>query len=268
MLRCLAAVLAGVALSLGGGLLWGLLFHTNLRVAPALPWSAIAMLSVMGLSYLLLSRANLPRRLIPAPELGVLPWMAALAIALCLVSAVIVGLRFAHLPADAFASSIDWHALPPSMQVARVVMASSVAAFFEEWGFRGLIQGSLEQRHGPAPAIAVTGVLFYLMHVGHGWTQGDVATVLAVAIPFFIGSALWGVLAMVTRSLAPSMLAHALADMTLLPIEWTGRHRLDPVETVGVDAHFVAWTLLAVSAGGACILLLRQLASRARQSKR
>lgn len=261
MLRLIGMGVGGVAVALAGGLLWGLLFRTNVQVAPELPWSAVAMLSVIGLSCRLVWRADTWKRLASPPRQGLWPWVTAAAAAVCLISAVVVGLRVARLPPDAFASTIDMHALSSLMQVVRVVMASVVAAFFEELGFRGLIQGSLQRRYGPARSIGITGVIFYLVHLGHGWTQGDVVTVLAVAVPFFIGSALLGALAYFTGSLGPSMMAHALMDMVLLPMQWTGKHRLDTVTATGADSHFVWWTLAFGISSIACVMLLRQVAS-------
>jgi membrane protease YdiL (CAAX protease family) len=266
MLRLVGICIGGVAVALAGGLLWGLLFRTNLQVVSQFPWSAVAMLSVIGLSYRVVSRANTRHRLAPPRRQGPWPWIAAAAVAICLVSAVVVGLRVARLPADAFASTIDMRALSTSMQVVRVVMTSSVAAFFEELGFRGLIQGSLERRYGSARSIGITGVLFYLAHFGHGWTRGDLVTVLAVAVPFIIGSALLGALASVTGSLGPSMVAHALSDMVLLAVEWTGTHRLDSVTVAGVDSHFVWWAIVVSISGMACIVLLERLAATAQRS--
>jgi membrane protease YdiL (CAAX protease family) len=262
VLRLIGMGIGGVAVALAGGLLWGLLFRTNLQVAPELPWSAAAMLSVIGLSCRIVSRANTWKRLASPPQQGLWPWAAAVAVAVCVVSAVVVGLRLARLPPDAFASTLDMHALSRLMQVVRVVMASIVAAFFEELGFRGLIQGSLERRYGPARSIGITGVIFYLAHFGHGWTQGDFVTVLAVAVPLLVGSVLYGALAYFTDSLGPSMMAHALTDMVLLPMEWTGKHRLDTVTVTGADSHFVWWTIAFSISSMTCIVLLGQVASR------
>jgi membrane protease YdiL (CAAX protease family) len=257
--------IGGVAVALAGGLLWSLLFRTNLQVMPGWPWSAVAMSIVIGLSCRLVLRSHVGRRLAPPPRQGLWPWLTAAAVAVCLVSAVIVGLRVARLPADAFSSTIDMHALSRSMQVVRVVMTSAVAAFFEELGFRGLLQGSLERRYGPARSIGVTGVIFYLLHLGHGWTQGDLVTVVAVAVPFLIGSILLGALAYFTDSLGPSMVAHVLTDMVLLAMEWTGKHRLDPVTVTGIDSHLVCWTMVAAISGIACVMLMGRVASRAQR---
>ncbi len=159
------------------------------------------------------------------------------------------------------------NALPIPMRVVRVVMASSAAAFFEEVGFRGLIQPQLEQRYGPRRAIAATGLLFYLVHLGHDWTRGDIITVLAVAVPIFVGSALLGTLAIVSDSLGPSILAHALMDAVLLPIEWTGNHNVQPLTSTGIDIHFSLWALAFAISVAVTLKALFQLASGLHESK-
>jgi membrane protease YdiL (CAAX protease family) len=86
---------------------------------------------------------------------------------------------------------------------------------------------------------------------------------VAVAVPYLIGSILLGTLAYFTDSLGPSMVAHALTDMVLLPMEWTGKHRLDPVIVTGIDSHFVCWAMAAAISGIACVMLMGRVASRA-----
>jgi membrane protease YdiL (CAAX protease family) len=231
-------------------------------MGPKLPWSAVVMMGLTALSYRALSRMTSRQRMAPPRAQGLWPWVAAVAVAVCLVSSVLVGLRLARLPADAFASTIDMRALSRPMQAVRIAMAASVAAYFEELGLRGLIQGSLTRRYGSVRSVGVTTVMFYLLHLGHGWTHGGVVTVLAVALPILIGGVLLGALVSVTGSLGPSMVAHALADMVLLHLEWTGRHRLDSVAVSGIDSHFLWWTMTVGASSIACVIMLVRLASR------
>lgn len=219
------------------------------------------MIGVVVLSYRVLSRVTSRQLLAPRQAQGLWPWMAAVSVAVCLLSAVLVGLRIARLPLDAFASTIDMGALSRPMQAVRIVMAASVAAYFEELGLRGLIQGSLTRRYGSVRSVGVTTVMFYLLHLGHGWTHGGVVTVLAVALPILIGGALLGALVSVTGSLGPSMVAHALADMVFLHLEWTGRHRLETVAVTGIDSHFLWWTMTVGVSSMACVIMLARLAS-------
>jgi hypothetical protein len=55
--------------------------------------------------------------------------------------------------------------------------------------------------------------------------------------------------------------AHALADMVLLSLEWTGRHRLEPVALTGIDSHVVWWTLTVGASSVACVIILVRLAA-------
>jgi len=248
-------------LAVAGGTLWSVLFRANLGAAPDVPWAAVVMLGLMVFTWRLLSRTTPLRSLLPGRRQA--PWActAALAVTACLVSLVILGLRLGHVDKDAFVSSIDMKALSIPTRIIRVVMASAVAAFFEEVAFRGLIQHRLEQRCGPRRAIAATGLLFYLMHTGHGWTRGDIITVLAVAVPIIVGSVLLGTLAIVSNSLGPSIVAHALMDTVLLPIEWTGKHNVEPIASTGIDVHFGLWALVFAISGAVTLKALVQLAS-------
>lgn len=259
-LGALALALA-LVLSFAGGILWSLLFRANLGAAPDVPWAAVVMLGLMVCTWRLLSRTTPIRRLLPERHHATWACTGALAVTACLVSFVILGLRLGHMDKDAFVSNIDMNALSIPTRIIRVVMASSVAAFFEEVGFRGLIQHRLEQRYGPRRAIAATGLLFYLLHVGHGWARGDIITVLAIAVPIIVGSILLGTLAIVSNSLGPSIVAHALMDTVLLPIEWTGKHNVEPIASTGIDVHFGLWALVFAISGTVTLKALVQLAS-------
>jgi membrane protease YdiL (CAAX protease family) len=261
MVRSIGLGALALVLSLAGAVLWSLLFRANLGTAPDVPWAAVVMLGLMVCTWRLLSRTTLLRSLLPGRRHATWACTGALAVTACLVSLVILGLRLGHVDKDAFVSSIDMNALSIPTRIIRVVMASSVAAFFEEVGFRGLIQQRLEQRYGPRRAIAATGLLFYLMHAGHGWTRGDIVTVLAVAVPIIVGSILLGTLAIASNSLGPSIVAHALMDTVLLPIEWTGKHNVEPIASTGIDVHFGLWALVFAISGTVTLKALVHLAS-------
>lgn len=261
MVRGIGLGILALVLAFAGGILWSLLFRANLGTAPDIPWATVVMLGLMVCTWRLLSRITPLRSLLPGRSHAMWACIAALAVPACLVSLVILGLRLGTVDKDAFASNIDMNALSIPTRVIRVVMASSVAAFFEEVAFRGLIQHRLEQRHGPRRAIAATGLLFYLMHVGHGWTRGDITTVLAIAVPIIVGSILLGTLATVSNSLAPSIVAHALMDTVLLPIEWSGKHNVAPIASTGMDVHFCLWALAFTISAMVTLKGLVQLAS-------
>jgi membrane protease YdiL (CAAX protease family) len=173
-----------------------------------------------------------------------------------------VGFRLGHFEDDAFATSTNVAALTPALQVSRVLVAAAVASFFEEAAFRGLLQSSWERRFGPIVAITATATLFYAMHLLHGWARGDWVTVLAIAIPFLAGSALWGALAYMSGALGPVVASHFLVDVVALSLEWNilGHYNLTPVATTGIDRHFVIWSAVLLLSAPASLVSLRQVA--------
>jgi hypothetical protein len=77
---------------------------------------------------------------------------------------------------------IPWHLLP--MGIVPLIMTT----FFEEFLFRGFIQGRIEQHFGWLPAIIISGMLFSFYHLGYpGFrTRGDILLLFAVGAGFAI----------------------------------------------------------------------------------
>jgi membrane protease YdiL (CAAX protease family) len=86
-----------------------------------------------------------------------------------------------------------------------VILVAILAPIVEELFFRGLVQGSLQRSLGPFWAVAITGVLFGLVHFGgSGW--GAVALVASLAA---FGWAV-GWLTVRYRRLGPAIVAHMM----------------------------------------------------------
>ncbi len=83
---------------------------------------------------------------------------------------------------------IPWHLLP--MGIVPLIMTT----FFEEFLFRGFVQGRLEQQFGWIPAIIISGMMFSLYHLGYpGFrTFGDILLLFAVGVGFAIAYKLSG----------------------------------------------------------------------------
>ncbi len=83
---------------------------------------------------------------------------------------------------------IPWHLLP--MGIVPLIMTT----FFEEFLFRGFVQGRIEQHFGWLPAIIISGMLFSLYHLGYpGFrTIGDILLLFAVGVGFAIAYKLSG----------------------------------------------------------------------------
>jgi membrane protease YdiL (CAAX protease family) len=123
-----------------------------------------------------------------------------------------------------------------------LVMSGVVSGVFEEAGFRGFLQAPLEQRYGPAIAIAVTSLFFALIHLTHG------LTLLAFLLPYYLAvSVVYGILAWRTGSILPGLALHSIGDAVGNVVAW---RRGPPVARpliwrTGADWHFV----LALSVG-------------------
>jgi hypothetical protein len=247
MARLLAAAAIAVLISFAGGSIWGTLFRANVGAPSTGPWSAAVMVGIVALLWRAMAR--LPGFGRPLPRAPRSAWLAAASVTACCLSLIFLGLRIGHFSASDFGSSIDMGALGLPLAISRVVVTSLVAAFFEEAGFRGILQPELAKRFGVTVAIVATSVIFYAIHLVHGWAWGDAISMLAIAVPMVSCGILFGALTYATGSLTPAIIAHLLTDSAALPLEWTGRHNLTPLR---LDAHAAAWTATLVLSSLVC----------------
>jgi membrane protease YdiL (CAAX protease family) len=145
--------------------------------------------------------------------------------------------------------------MPVSAVVLSVLMASVVAGFGEEAGFRGFLQSPLERRYGPVVAILVTGTIFGLGHASHSsWSIGHLPFYLVIST--FLGAIAWR-----TGSILPCMPLHAALDP--LYIAWMWRSDLPIVGGAlwgsGIDAIFWRLCLMALLGGVATLAAFRRL---------
>lgn len=84
------------------------------------------------------------------------------------------------------------------------------APFFEELFFRGLLQGQLVQRFGPAVGIVVTSVVFGAAHIAND--PGTVGFVLALSVA--AGGLVLGTVRYLCGRLGSSMVTHSLFNLT------------------------------------------------------
>jgi membrane protease YdiL (CAAX protease family) len=142
--------------------------------------------------------------------------IAAVAFAATIHAAIVVLFRLVPFPAAAFHRGYDFSFIPtlPLRWIAVVVSAAS-AGICEEIGFRGYMQRPIEHRHGAVVAIAVSSVLFTLIHLSKGWA-------LIGMVPIILGAGvLLGLLAYMSRTLIFCIIGHTLMDVGLFAYWWT-----------------------------------------------
>lgn len=92
------------------------------------------------------------------------------------------------IPMFLVAEQIPWQLLPTG------IMPLVMTTFFEEFLFRGFVQGRIERHFGWLMAIIVSGMMFSLYHLGYpGFrTIGDILLLFAVGVGFAIAYKLSG----------------------------------------------------------------------------
>jgi membrane protease YdiL (CAAX protease family) len=248
---------------------WFALFLINLEVMPRIPWSVpLGLLWLWawfryfgGKGWPASTAARRRRRLraggITAAQWG---WSAAYFVVFLvfLTSVVNTVYRFQVIPEDPFdVSMLPWWTLYPAL-----VMVSITAGVSEEAGFRGYMQGGLERRFGPVPAIAVTSLFFWLAHLNH--PSGAARWALLIAMSVLLGALTW-----CAGSIRPAILAHAGLDTIFFV---TGASDTAPwffrqpplLADTGVDAPFWIFSALLVLSGCAAALVLGKIAAASR----
>lgn len=150
-----------------------------------------------------LARASLPsariwRAAIPAIVFGII---ALVAMRLLLPSL---------LPVRAPSVSISLSSYPLPTIIGALLSIAAIAAVTEEIAFRGYMQKPLEEAYGIIPAVLIVGVMFWVAHFNHDITITHLPFQMSASIAL-------GLLAYLTRSLIPAMIAHGAADILLQP---------------------------------------------------
>jgi membrane protease YdiL (CAAX protease family) len=188
--------------------------------------------------------------------------IGALCFAVTVHAAIVLLFRIVAFPMAAFRHGYDLSFIPSlPLQWLAVVISATSAGVCEETGFRGYMQGALEQRYGTAIAIFVSSLFFMLLHLTKAW-----ATPAMVPIVFGAG-VLLGLLASSARSLIPVMIGHVLMDIGLFAYWWTGiagNFTARPISETGVDGPFL---IASVTFGGALFIVLLAI-SRLRKTDR
>jgi membrane protease YdiL (CAAX protease family) len=176
--------------------------------------------------------------------------LAAVAFAAAVHAAIVLLFRLMPFPAEAFRQGYDFSFIPTRpLQWLAVVMSAVSAGVCEETGFRGYMQRPIELRHGASSAIAVSSLLFVLVHFTKGWA-------LIGMVPIVLGAGvLLGLLAWASNSLIPGIIGHALMDVGLFGFWWTGiagDFTARPIQETGIDGLF--WAACLTLTIALCVL--------------
>jgi membrane protease YdiL (CAAX protease family) len=185
--------------------------------------------------------------------------LAAIFFAITVHSAIVLLFRFVPYPVAMFRKGYNISFIPtvPMRWLACIISALS-AGVCEEIGFRGYMQRPIEQRVGVKTAIAISSVLFTLIHLSKGWASlGMVPIVLGAGI-------LLGLLAWSSRSLIPCIIGHTIMDIGLFAYWWTGTagtFSALPISQTGVDTLFLSACAVFVVSLALVLLAISKLRS-------
>ena len=190
----------------------------NLKFHPEIPWALPVALLLLGLYWAYFSGWGPPnstrdaRR--TASRKGLVSaslWLAALPAAAS-GTLMLILLRLVApyvMPVAAPAVKIQLSSYPPATVIGLLLSIAVIAAVTEELAYRGYMQKTMEDRYGVVPAILVSGIMFWIAHL---------PDVTITHLPGHLAaSAVFGLLAYLTRSLWPAIAAHAVADLILQP---------------------------------------------------
>ncbi len=257
-----SAVLASLISAFGAGI-WIVFIASNLRFAPAIPWSVPAMAFVLWLMWQYLGGRGWPksssdtrRSYLRANPIPRLMWAWALAAGvLSLVALAGFWIVLVELTGAGGNPTIpDYSQYPALTVVLGLLMGSLVSPITEEAAFRGYAQVILERVLPAAAAIVVSSLLFALWH---GPTQGFVWSKLLF---YFVVGVVFGTIAYLTNSVWPALPVHILGDLTFFFLIWPNDAARPLVWRDGADAWFWLYAAQAIVFTILSVLAFRQLA--------
>jgi membrane protease YdiL (CAAX protease family) len=229
--RFVWTALFAAILTVGSGAVWSGLFLSNLKLRPDIPWAAAAMAGIAVLLWRLIGsrrRASYRRANAVPPRKFILALAAGGA---CIVA--LAGLWIVLVEVTGVRGNLaNFSRLPTATLVASLIMAALVGGVFEEAGFRGYFQGTLE-RH--MPWIFAVLVCAFVMAPLHGATQGFVWQVL---IFYLLADIAFGASAALTNSVLPGILVHTVGLFAFFAFIWPSDKTRQMIEATGPDLWF------------------------------
>ncbi len=205
------AVFIGMLVVLVGTIPRNLLFAANLRYYASVPWAVPLTAVYLWFFWRYLNGAGPPastagerRTSLRANRVAGRVWAWALLAGGLGIVALVLALRVANrlvvLPQQQLP---DLAQVPRLTALALLLMAAPVAGIIEEAAFRGYMQGPIEQRHGLAIAILITGTMFAVAHL-------DFTLILW---PYYLAvAAIYGTVTYLTESILPAVVLHTIGN--------------------------------------------------------
>jgi membrane protease YdiL (CAAX protease family) len=257
-----------VALTVVSGGVWSALLLFNLKISPAIPWSAVIALALTGLAFSWLGGKWAPSRTqkarktyLRATPVG--PGMFATAVAAGTLGTIafaglwIVLFQLVRMPGN----RSDFSHLPLLTVATLLATSALIGAVFEEAGFRGYFQGTLE-RYLPAPfAILICAVV---MAPEHAATQGFVWPTMLF---YLLVDVMLGASAALTKSILPGIVVHTIGLAIFFGIVWPGDKMRTLVWQHGADVWFWLHAGQAIVFAAAAIVLFVRLARSERNAE-
>jgi membrane protease YdiL (CAAX protease family) len=218
------AILLGLLILIVGQLPTGLIL-INLQLTPTIPWFLPVVMIWLWLLWKYLSgwgrpnsKAKFRKENLRARQISAKVWFwSVLSGGIGLAS--VLGFIFvishhAKLPDEAYKAPFDFSSFPWWTVVSFFVSVAITAGVVEEAAFRGYMLSQIQTKYGWLLSIFISAIMFYVVHLSQAY-----ATI--AFLPFFLAySFLQGYLVYLTRSILPSVILHAVGDLTILPIQY------------------------------------------------
>jgi hypothetical protein len=178
--------------------------------------TAAGQLGMFGVGYLYYRYRDLsvPVTLPSLRELGYVVGGVVAAIAAAVVLSMLLT-TLGLLPSSVIG---DTAATNPTYLVGLAALSIVVVAPVEEFVFRGVVQGRLRDRFGPAPAIVGASLLFGSLHLAN--YSGNPVAIVAGALMIAVVGSIFGTLYERTGNLAVPVLVHATYNTILLGLSY------------------------------------------------
>jgi membrane protease YdiL (CAAX protease family) len=253
------AILALVITALAGGL-WSALLISNLKSAPAVPWSVPVMALLLWLMWSYLDGKGWPRSTSEARRLylranprsrriNLWGFVAGGLSVVALAGYWIALSQLVAMPPNLLPEMSRYPVLTVSLMT---VMASLVAPFAEEAAFRGYFQVALERQFRGMTAVMISSLVFALAHLAHGilWPK---------LLVYFMAGVVFGSIAYFTNSTLPAIAPHIMGDLAFFTLIWPYDANRRIVLRSGADLWFWTHVIQAVGFTALAVWAFRRL---------